>query len=470
MIYFISENISGGIPMGKDFNKLAKDIIANVGGEENVISLTHCITRLRFKLKEEGKANQDALNELNGVIKVLQSGGQYQVVIGNDVTDVYDAVLRNSNIKAVGEDENENEEKPTEKKKLSAVLIDVVSSIFMPFMGAFTGCGLLKGLIVLLTTMGVLSKDSSTYTILYAAGDSIFYFMPIFLAYTAGKKFGAKPFMSMVIACTMVYPTITTLHTSGAAANFIGIPVQLITYTSSVLPILVACFFQAKFEKICDKFIPKIVRGIFTPLLVLIIVIPISFLVIGPVTGAIGDILASAVQALLNFAPAVAGFLFAALWPVMIIFGVHWAFIPIVMNNYAVLGYDNLLTLTVGCNFGIAAACFAIFLRTHNQQMKETAAPATISALIGGVTEPAIYGVLLKYKLPFLIVCLANGIGGAICGFFHVTRTAQMTVNALTLPAVYAMYGPWAIVAVAISIVVSFTLVFILGAKEIKKA
>lgn len=457
--------------MGKDFNKLAKDIIANVGGEENVISLTHCITRLRFKLKDEGKANQEALNALNGVIKVLQSGGQYQVVIGNDVTDVFDAVLKNSNIKAAGEDtiEEVKEDQPEEKRKFSAVFIDIVSSIFMPFMGAFTGCGLLKGLIVLLTTMGVLSKDSSTYTFLYAAGDSIFYFLPIFLAYTAGKKFGAKPFMSMVIACTMVYPTITTLHTSGAALNFLGIPVQLITYTSSVLPIIVACFFQAKFEKLCDKFIPKIVRGIFTPLLVLIIVIPVSFLVIGPVTGFIGDVLAAGVQALLNFAPAVAGFLFAALWPVMIIFGVHWAFIPVVMNNYAVLGYDNLLPLTVGCNFGIAAACFAVFLRTRSLEMKETLAPAAISALVGGVTEPAIYGVLLKYKLPFIIVCLANGIGGAICGFFHVTRTAQMTVNVLTLPAVYAMYGPWAIVSVAISVVLSFTLVFLFAAKEIKR-
>jgi len=460
--------------MGKDFNRLAKDIIANIGGEENVISLTHCITRLRFKLKDEGKANQDALSELDGVIKVLQSGGQYQVVIGNDVTDVFNAVLHNSNIKAAGEGENDNEqndneEKPAEKRKISAVFIDVVSSIFMPFMGAFTGCGLLKGFIVLFTTIGILSKDSSTYTFLYAAGDSIFYFMPIFLAYTAGKKFGAKPFMSMVIACTMVYPTITAMHTAGTAANFIGIPVQLITYTSSVLPIIVACFFQAKFEKICDKIIPKIVRGIFTPLLVLVVVIPISFLVIGPITGAIGDVLATGVQALLNFAPAVAGFLFAALWPVMIIFGVHWAFIPIVMNNYAVLGYDNLLPLTVGCNFGIAAACFAIFLKTHDKQLKETAAPATISALVGGVTEPAIYGVLLKYKLPFIIVCLANGIGGAICGFFHVTRTAQMTVNILTLPAVYAMYGPWAIVSVAISVVVSFTLVFFFGTKDINK-
>ena len=402
--------------MAKNFEQLAKNIVANVGGEENVISLTHCVTRLRFKLKDEDKADGTKLSAMQGVLKVLQSGGQYQVVIGKDVTDVYDAVLRTSHITAAGEDgpakqDTGSKEEKTEKKKekLGSALVDVISSIFMPFMGAFTGCGLLKGLLVLLTTMGVLSTESSTYTFLYAAGDSIFYFMPIFLAYTAGKKFGAKPFMSMVIACTMVYPTVTTLYQSGDGADFLGIPVQLISYTSSVLPIIFACFFQAKFEKL------------------------------------------------------------AALWPVMIIFGVHWAFIPIVMNNYAVLGYDNLLPLTVGCNFGIAAATLAIFLKARSVEEKEIAGSASISALIGGVTEPAIYGVLLKYKLPFIIVCLANGIGGAICGIFHVTRTAQMTVNVLTLPAVYAMYGPWAIVSVAISTVASFLLVFLFGCKNLKK-
>lgn len=252
--------------MAKNFEQLAKDIVANVGGEENVISLTHCVTRLRFKLKDEDKADGTKLSAMQGVLKVLQSGGQYQVVIGKDVTDVYDAVLRTSHITAAGEDgpakqDTGSKEEKTEKKKekIGSALVDVISSIFMPFMGAFTGCGLLKGLLVLLTTMGVLSTESSTYTFLYAAGDSIFYFMPIFLAYTAGKKFGAKPFMSMVIACTMVYPTITTLYQSGDGADFLGIPVQLISYTSSVLPIIFACFFQAKFEKLCDKLIPKLV-------------------------------------------------------------------------------------------------------------------------------------------------------------------------------------------------------------------
>lgn len=455
--------------MAKDFNQLAKDIVTNVGGEENVISLTHCITRLRFKLKDESRADKEALTALKGVIKVLQSGGQYQVVIGNDVTDVYDAVLNNSSIQGAAEAEGAAQpEESGEKKGFGAVFVDVVSSIFMPFMGAFTGCGLLKGLLVLLTTTGILSADSSTYTFLYAAGDSIFYFMPVFLGYTAGKKFGAKPFMSMVIACTMVYPTISTLYSTGDPADFLGIPVQLISYTSSVLPIIVACFFQAKFEKLCDKLIPKLLRGIFTPLLVLLVVIPVSFIVIGPVTGVIGNVMASVMQTILNVVPAVGGFAFAALWPVMIIFGVHWAFIPIVMNNYAVLGYDYLLPLTVGCNFGIAAACLAIFFKTRNKELKETAGPAFISALIGGVTEPAIYGVLLKFKLPFIIVCLANGIGGAICGIFHVTRTANMTVNVLTLPAVYAMYGPWAIVSVAISIIASFLLVYLFGCREMK--
>ncbi len=456
--------------MAQDYTQLAKDIIAGVGGEENVNTLTHCITRLRFNLKDESKADSEKLSSLKGVLKVFRSGGQYQVVIGQTVGEVYDAVLANSNIVGLADGGNGKKADHTETSKPKGIrgnLTETISAIFTPFMGAFAGCGLLKGLLVLFTTLGLLSKDSTTYSILYAAGDSVFYFMPIFLGYTAGKKFGAKPFLSMVIAATMVYPTLVEFYNAGTSVTFIGIPVQLISYTSSVLPIIAATYLQAKFEKVCYKYIPKIVSELFTPLLVLVIVLPISLIVIGPVTGFVGDVLATVIQALLNFAPLLGGFAFAALWPVMIIFGVHWAFIPIVMNNYATLGYDNLLPLTVGCNFGIAAATFALFLKMKNNEDKETAGAATVSALIGGVTEPAIYGVLMKYKRPFLFVCLANGIGGAICGVFHVTRSANISVNILTLPAVWAEYGSWALVAVGIAMIVSFVSVYFFGGKEI---
>lgn len=456
--------------MAKDYNALAKTIVELVGGEENVISLAHCVTRLRFKLKDESKADTEKLNSTQGVIKVMQAGGQYQVVIGTDVGDVYDIILKTTHITAAGEAQATEAEiaadtAPAEKQKLSAILVDTISGIFTPFLGAFTGAGLLKGFLVLFTTLGWLDKTTTTYTILNAAGDGVFYFLPIFLAYCAGTKFGAKPFISMSIAAAMVYPNMTALFsiTDPVPVDFFGIPVHMISYTSSVLPIIAACFVQAKFEKLLNRVIPKLLRGIFIPVLDLVVIVPLSFIVIGPVTDLLGRGVSTIIETGLNLCPPVGGFLMAALWPVMIIFGIHWAFVPIALNNLAVLGYDYLLPLTVGCNFGIAAACLAVFLKTKNKELKEVAGPDIISALIGGVTEPAVYGILLKFKKPMVIVCLVNGIGGAICAIFNVTRNVQMSVNLLTIPAIWAVYGPWGVVSIVISFVGSFVLTWLFG-------
>ena len=455
--------------MAKDYNALAKSIIELVGGEENVVSLAHCMTRLRFKLKDHSKAKTDELKKLNGVIKVLEAGGQYQVVIGTDVEDVYNVILANTKIKAAGSEQasalETASDTASEKEGIVATLIDTVSSIFTPFLGAFTGAGLLKGFVVLFVTLGLLDKSTTTYTILNAAGDGVFYFLPIFLAYCAGTKFGAKPFISMAIASALVYPNITALFsaTDPIAVDFFGIPVHMISYTSSVLPIIAACFVQAKLEKLLNRVIPKMLRGIFIPVLDLLILVPLTFIVVGPVTDMLGNGLSTIIEAGMHLCPPLGGFLMAALWPVMIIFGIHWAFVPIALNNLAVLGYDYLLPLTVGCNFGIAAACLAVFLKTKNKELKEIAGPDVISALIGGVTEPAVYGVLLKFKKPMVIVCLVNGIGGAICGIFNVTRNVQMSVNLLTIPAVWAVYGPWGVVAIVVSFVGSFALTWLFG-------
>lgn len=462
--------------MAKDFDKLSKDIVRLVGGEENVKSLTHCVTRLRFVLKDESLANTDELNATPGVLKVIKSAGQYQVVIGNDVNDVFDAVMRNFSIKSNGAVEGNEDadadlalEENGGKKKFFDIFVDTISGIFLPFMGAFAGSGLLKGVLVLLTTAGLLDKAGNTYTILYAAADGIFYFLPFFLAYTAGSKFGAKPFVSMAIAAAMLYPNIAALQSAGDPVHFLGIPVHLISYSSTVLPIIAAVFAQAQLEKLLNRIIPKAVRSLFVPMLVLIIIVPLSFIVIGPITDTVGNVLANGIQTMLNVAPAIGGFLIAALWPIMIIFGVHWGVVPLVMNNHATLGYDMILPLTVGCNFGIAAACFAVFLRTRNSQMKEVSGSAAVSALVGGVTEPGVYGVLMKYKKIFGAVCLFNGVGGIIGGITHMTRSSMISVNLLTLPAVVALYGPQSIACIAISMIGSFAAAFFLFSKDIAK-
>ena len=460
--------------MAKDYELIAREVVKNVGGSDNVKELTHCVTRLRFILKDKSKADKDALESINGVLKVIEASGQTQVVIGQDVTKAYDAVMALPEAAAWGQNRGADSEdtedirdivsenkKKTKKNVLGDKFVEYVSAIFTPFMEAYMGAGLLKGFVVLFVTLGLLSKESTTYQILYSAADGVFYFIPIFIGYSAGKKFGAKPFLTMAMAAAMVYPNIVALKSAETAVTFMGIPVNMISYTSSVLPIIAAAFVQSKWEKLLKKFLPEVVAGIFIPLLDLLVIFPLTLIVVGPVTDYVGRGIAVMIELGLNTVPLLAGFLMAALWPVMIIFGVHWGLIPICMNNYAVLGYDYILPLTVGTNFGIAAATFAVFLRTRDKKLKELSGTSALSAFIGGVTEPAIYGVLLARKKVFAAMCIINGIGGALCAVMHVTRDVQISVNALTLPAIYAVYGPWGIVAILISIVGAFAAAFV---------
>ncbi|MBQ4252526.1 MAG: PTS transporter subunit EIIC [Erysipelotrichaceae bacterium] len=448
--------------MAKDYKALADQVIANVGGVENVESLAHCVTRLRFKLRDAAKFNKEALAKVPGVLKVMEAAGQLQVVIGQDVTDAYDAILNNYTIKAGGEVDADAADKKEDKKSSGGGLADLVSGIFMPFMGAFMGAGLLKGALVLLTTFNILAKASSTYTILYAAADGVFYFLPFFLAYCAGKKFGGNPFIAMALAAAMLYPNFAALSSSETPVTFLGIPVVMMSYSSTVLPIIVAAYVEAVLEKFLNRVLPKVIRSIFTPLIIMVVVFPLVVLVVGPVTDIVGKALANVIKTGLDTVPLLGGFIMAALWPIMIIFGVHWGIVPIVMNNHAVLGYDYILPLTVGTNFGIAAAVFAISLKSKKAETKEMAMTSAVSAFVGGVTEPAIYGILMKCKTVFAAVCLANGIGGAICGVMHVTRDVMISVNGLTLPAIAAVYGKWGIVAIVISMIAGFAAGFIM--------
>lgn len=444
-----------------DYSKLAKDIVEHVGGEENVNSLTHCITRLRFKLKDESKADTETLKNMQGVIKVMQAAGQYQVVIGSDVEDVYDQILLQTSIGDKNSSESVEAAHSTSGDKKGSVvekITDLISGIFMPFMGAFTGAGLLKGFLVLFTTLSLLDKTFTTYTILYAASDGIFYFLPVFLAYCAAQKFGAKPFISMAIACAMCYPSMTGLfNDKEAVVTFFSIPVKLISYPSSVLPILITVYAQSKLEKGLMKVIPKIIQSIIIPLVDFVIVFPLALIAIGPVTDVVSRGLAGGIQAVFSFSPAIAGLVLGTLWPLFIVFGLHWGFLPIIMNNYSVLGYDYIMPPTFGANFGIAAACLAVFLKTRDKDLKLVSGSASISALIGGVTEPGIYGVLMKNKRIFICMCVVNGLSGIIAAVTGSIRTAQVPINVLTMPALYAMSGP----AIIISMVVSFVGVFL---------
>lgn len=437
--------------MAKDYTKLAATIVELVGGEENVTSVTHCITRLRFKLKDESLAQDEKLNQTEGVISILKAAGQYQVVIGNHVTDVYDAIPKVSNIELGGEVEEDGD-----GGNLLNRAINLLSGIFMPMLPAMSAAGLLKAFVIMFNTFGVLDSASTTYQLLYAMGDAVFYFMPIFLARTAAKKFHCNDWTAMAIAAFLCYPTLTTLFNGTDPVDLFGLPVTLISYTSSVLPIIVAVYCQSWIEKGLNKVVPDMLKGLIVPICTVFVACVATIFVVGPVTDFIGRSIANGLTALLATVPLVAGFLIGALWPCLIIFGMHWGFIPVIMSNIGTLGYDVILPITVGTNFAVGTAALAVFLKTKNPELKETAAASTISALLAGITEPAIYGVVLKYKRPFVIMALSCGICGAIAATGGLTQAALMTTCVLTIPAIGGMVGWLDVIALAIASVLSF--------------
>lgn len=449
----------------KDYSKLAKDIVKLVGGEENVESLTHCVTRLRFKLKDEGKAEKEKLEGLSGVLHVVITSGQYQVVIGQDVASVYEEIIKCSEILSGNSPQKEKAE-TKEKKTILNMAIDTISGIFLPFIGAFMATGLLKGILVIFTTLGILSDQSTTYAVLFSMADGMLTFLPIFLAHTAGKKFGANPYVSMAIASALVYPNITALFNAGTAVSFLGIPVTLISYQSSVIPIIIAVFIQAQLEKMIEPRIHRAIRGIVAPIISLVVVGLLTFMVIGPISNVLASGLSNGISALLAICPPVGGALLGFLYPLMLIFGFHWGIIPLAMNNFATMGGDPLFAITMTANFAVAGCTLGVLLKTKKSDVRELSLTAFISALLGGVTEPAIYGVLLKYKRPFAVVCIMSGIGGIILASSGAFLTAMLTGNLMTLPALVAMMGAPMAVAAAIGVIGGAVCTFLFGYRD----
>jgi PTS system beta-glucosides-specific IIC component len=450
------------------YEQLAKDIIFNVGGKENVSSVVHCITRLRFKLKDKSKANTEVLKNMDGVVTVMQSGGQYQVVIGNHVPDVYKAVLEVSGLQA--------QTPVDEEEKQKASFIDIISSIFTPVLGVLAATGMIKGFNALFIAMGWLESTSGTYQILNAIGDSLFYFFPIFLGYTAIKKFGGSPFIGMAIGGSLVYPTLSgltageplytlfagTMFESPIHITFLGVPVILMSYASSVIPIILAAYFASVVEKRLRKIIPDVVKAFIVPMFTLLIVVPLTFIIIGPISTWAGSLLGQGTLFIYNLSPIIAGILVGGLWQILVIFGLHWGLVPIAINNVTTMGQDPVLATTMAASFAQIGAVLAVYLKTKQQKLKTLSIPAFISGIFG-VTEPAIYGVTLPLKKPFIISCIGAAIGGGIIGaagtkLYMIGGMGVFSVPSFISPADGITFGLW---GALISFVAAFGLAFI---------
>lgn len=474
------------------YEKLAKEIIELIGGKENVNSVVHCVTRLRFKLKDEKKADTDKLKNHDGVITVMQSGGQYQVVIGNHVNDVYKAVVAEGGFESAKpvDADDENQEKSS--------FIDIVASIFTPVLGLLAATGMIKGFNALFVALGWISNApvnaetgaaESTYGIyalLNAVGDGFFYFLPIFLGYTAIKKFGGTTFIGMAIGAALVHPSLATIKAgetvgtlfsgtmfeSAIQIKFLGIPVILMSYASSVIPIILAAYVAAKVENKLRKITPDVVKSFGVPALTLIIVVPLTFLLIGPVATWAGLLIGQATLWVYESVPVVAGLIVGGFWQVFVIFGLHWGLVPIKYSNLAAFGSDPFLAMTFAASFAQIGAVLAVIVRTKNKKLKSLGLPAFLSGLFG-VTEPAIYGITLPLKKPFIMSCIAGGIGGAIIAVLGARSYMAGPLGIFAIPTYISPEGITSgfygmLIAIVVAFVIGFILTYLFGLKNVE--
>ena len=421
--------------MANKYDALASTILENVGGKENITSLTHCITQLRFVLKNESKANTEVLSKTEGVIKVLSAGGQYQVVVGTKVEGVFDAVCEQAGISATQSSASDDGESGAKKGILNS-LMDTISGILAPTLGIMVAAGITKGIISLAATLGWISTTSGLYMILYALGDGFYYFLPILLGFTAARKFKCSEFIGAAIGAALVYPDMvnlaSTLDVAGTILagtpfamdyynTFLGIPVIMpgSGYTSSVIPIILAVYVAAKIERACKKSIPEVLRGVLTPLITLIVGVVLTYLIIGPVSMAICGVISAVVTFLYNI-PVVGGIIAGALigggFGILVMFGLHWVIISLGLSIIATSGFDYMLACgSMGPIIGMFQGIAICIAARKNQKVRDLAIPATISQICG-IGEPLMYSILIPLKKPLYLNILAGCVGGAVLG------------------------------------------------------
>ncbi len=450
--------IKGGRSKMNKNREIAQRVLAGVGGPENVKSVVHCATRLRFVLKDEAKANTEQLKNDDDIIQVVQSGGQYQVVIGSHVGDVFQELtsLENFSDKA---QESENEKT---KGNIFNRFVDIISSIFTPFLGAMAGAGVLKGFLTLALTLGWVTETSGVYTVLFSISDGVFTYLPVMLAFTSAQRFKTNPYLAVALGMALVHPSVTAL--AGETLSFFGIPVIIgpSGYESSVIPIVLAVFIQSYVERFAKRVIPSFLSTILVPLLIFIIMAPITFIAIGPIGTVLGDLLGQAYNSVYSVSPIIAGAVMGGLWQVFVMFGMHWGFIPIMMVNLA-QGSDSLMPMLLPAVLAQGGAALAVFFMTKSIKLKSLAVSSTITSLFG-ITEPTVYGVTLPLKKPFIAACISGAIGGAFVAFKQVQNFSFGLVSLLSLPG-FIPQDTKSISGVIIAIigtVIAFVLAFIL--------
>ena len=436
-----------------DNHKIALQIIDGVGGKENVSGLTHCFTRLRFVLKDESKASKDKVSSIEGVIQVVEASGQFQVVLGNKVEAIYEEIM------PLLENPDTEDSEQDKKVGIGTKILNVVTAIFTPTIPAIAASGMLKGILAVAALIGlnvyhVDIKTFNTYIILNAASDALFYFMPVILARSAAKVFKTNEYIAMTLGATLCYPTLVELMTGNKAITLFGIGITKANYVSSVVPIIIAVFVLAYVEKFVKKIMPDVLKIIMVPTLSLLIMVPATLMIFGPIGIYIGNAVNWAYHYIMNLSPILLGAFVGGIWCVLVIFGAHRAIIPIGINDVAKTGRQNLLAFAGAANFSQAGAALGVFLKTKNKNLKTVAASATVTALFG-ITEPAIYGANLRLKKPMVYAVISGALGGALMGWGGSYGNAFANQGVLTIP-VYASAGTKAFICYILGCLIAF--------------
>lgn len=441
--------------MAIDYRITARELVKELGGDSNIENVAHCATRLRFILKDESTVDSAKVNMIPGVITTVQASGQYQVVIGNHVKDAFDFIME---LVTVDGTQTGN---AAHKAGIFSRIIDVISSIFAPFLYTLAACGILQGLLGILVALNAIDTAGGTYQILNFISWTAFTFLPVLIAVTASKKFGVNTYAAIVIACALVCPDYINMVNAGSDVYFLGIKVQLLSYTSSVIPVILSIWIASYVQKFFDKYLPIVVRNLFSPMFTIAIMVPLTLLAFGPIGNTIGGAIGGAYNYLYGLSPIAAGIIVGGLWEVLVIFGVHWGITPVTVGNYAALGYDSFSGMQASAVFAQAGAALGVFLKTKDKEMKGVSMSAAVTGLFG-ITEPAIYGVNLRLKKPMICGCIAGAAGGAVAGAFNAVSWGYNMPGIATIPAYFKAGHMTQFIGFLISIVIAFVLGIIL--------
>ncbi len=443
---------------------MAKNILEKIGGADNVRNMTHCATRLRLTLHDTAKADDQAVENIDGVINVINKAGQYQLLIGTEVGKLYDEF--EPLVKG-----NESAGSPTTEEQASGSIISnvfsAVSAIFAPLLPVLAGSGILRGLLILFVQLGLISEDSGTYSILFVASMSVFYFLPVLLAFTSARRFGASPYISALIGAALINPDFIALMGgagNGATTEFFGIPVVLMNYNSTVVPIILSIWAFSYLYKFLDKHIPETLKLVVVPLVSLAIMVPLTVIVIGPIGVYSGEAVANVVNWLIERSSVLTGILVGGGWSVLVSLGIHWAVNPIMINNVSTYGFDYIVPFTFACNFAVIGTTIGVYFKAKDKKLRSFALTGLVTIALSAIIEATLFGLLVKNKKLFLAQIIGGAAGGAYLGLMQVVTNAFVFGSVTTFPAFVGSTSSnfiQAMIGLLISMVVSAVLAFV---------